>query len=180
MTVTQEPAPNSERPPQNRSPHNILLVLFPAQFRYHQKRFPPLRCDSDERNSVFTTKHGGHAAFESADGKFIYYTKTSDSGIWKVQVDGGQESSLFPQIHLQQWNNWALTDNGVFFLNEESARHPVIKFFDFSAARIRDVAMLEGRVPWRSWISASADGKFVLYPQNDQDESNIMLLENFR
>jgi Tol biopolymer transport system component/DNA-binding winged helix-turn-helix (wHTH) protein len=129
---------------------------------------------------VQVTKHGGHAAFESADGKFIYYTKTSDSGIWKMQVDGGQESSLFPQIHLQQWNNWALTNNGVFFLNEESARHPVIRFFDFSAARIRDVATLEGRVPWRSWISASADGKFVLYPQNDQDESNIMLLENFR
>jgi len=129
---------------------------------------------------VQVTRHGGHAAFESADGKFIYYTKISDGGIWRMQVDGGQESSLSPQIHLQQWNNWALTDNGVFFLSEESAQHPLIRFFDFSAARIKDVVTLEGRVPWRSWISASADGKFVLYPQNDQDESNIMLLENFR
>jgi len=129
---------------------------------------------------VQVTKHGGHAAFESADGKFIYYTKISDGGIWRMQVDGGQESSLSPQIHLQQWNNWALTDNGVFFLSEESDRHPVIRFFDFSSTRIKDVVTLEGRVPWRSWISASADGKFVLYPQNDQDESNIMLLENFR
>jgi len=59
-------------------------------------------------------------------------------------------------------------------------RHPVIRFFDFSAVRIKDVMTLEGRVPWRSWISVSADGKFVLCPQNDQDESNIMLLENFR
>ena len=129
---------------------------------------------------VQVTRHGGHAAFESGDGKLIYYTKISDSGIWKMQVEGGQESSLSPQIHLQQWNNWALSNNGVFFLSEESARHPVIRFFDFSAARIKDVVTLEGRVPWRSWISASADGKFVLYPQNDQDESNIMLLENFR
>ena len=30
------------------------------------------------------------------------------------------------------------------------------------------------------WISASADGKFVLYDQFDHEESTIMLLENFR
>jgi len=29
------------------------------------------------------------------------------------------------------------------------------------------------------WISASADGKFVLYHQFDEFESNITLLENF-
>jgi eukaryotic-like serine/threonine-protein kinase len=135
---------------------------------------------SEGGDPVQVTRHGGHAAFESADGKFIYYTKTSDSGIWRMQVDGGQESSLSPRIHLQQWNNWALTDNGVFFLSEESAQHPVITYFDFSAAHIKDVVTLERRVPWRSWISASADGKFVLYPQDDQNESIIMLLENFR
>jgi Tol biopolymer transport system component/DNA-binding winged helix-turn-helix (wHTH) protein len=135
---------------------------------------------SEGGDPVQVTRHGGHAAFESADGKLIYYTKISDSGIWRMQVDGGQESSLSPQIHLQQWSNWALTNNGVFVLSEESAQHPVIRFFDFSSTRIKDVVTLEGRVPWRSWISASADGKFVLYPQNDQDESNIMLLENFR
>ena len=85
-----------------------------------------------------------------------------------------------PESILQQWNNWTLTDNGVFFLSEESAQHPVIRFFDFSAAHIKDVVALERRVPWRSWIATSADGKFVSYPQDDQNESNIMLLENFR
>jgi hypothetical protein len=30
------------------------------------------------------------------------------------------------------------------------------------------------------WISAAADGKFVLYDQFDHEESTIMLLENFR
>ena len=135
---------------------------------------------SEGGDPVQVTKQGGNAALESADGKFIYYAKTpSDPNIWKMQLDNGQESPLSPQIHLH-WKYWALADNGIFFLSEESARHPVVRFFDFATARIKDVVTLEKPVPWKSWISASADGKFVLYQQIDQDESNIMLLENFR
>jgi Tol biopolymer transport system component len=129
---------------------------------------------------VQVTKQGGRAAFESADGQFLYYAKTPDRNIWRLQLSDGQENRVSPEIHVEHWSGWALTDNGIFFLGEESSQHPVVKFFDFSSARIKDVATLERPVPWRSWISASADGRFVFYPQNDQDESNIMLLENFR
>jgi Tol biopolymer transport system component/DNA-binding winged helix-turn-helix (wHTH) protein len=129
---------------------------------------------------VQMTKKGGHAAFESGDGRFIYYAKTTDRDIWRLELASGQENPLRPGIHVEHWSGWALADNGIFFLGEEPSRHPVVRFFDFSAARIRDVIALEKSVPWRSWISVSADGRFILYPQLDQEESNIMLLENFR
>jgi Tol biopolymer transport system component len=135
---------------------------------------------SEGGDPVQVTKQGGRAAFESADGQFLYYAKTPDRNIWRLQLGDGQENRVSPEIHVEHWSGWALTDNGIFFLGEESSQHPVVKFFDFSSARIKDVVTLAGRVPRVSWISASADGKFVLYPQNDQDESNIMLLENFR
>jgi Tol biopolymer transport system component/DNA-binding winged helix-turn-helix (wHTH) protein len=133
---------------------------------------------SEGGEAVQVTKQGGRTAFESADGQFLYYAKTPEHEIWKVPLASGQESPLSPRIHVEHWSGWFVSDNGIFFLGEEASPHPVLKFFDFSAARIKDVATL--KLPWRSWISASADGKFVLYPQNDQDESNIMLLENFR
>jgi Tol biopolymer transport system component/DNA-binding winged helix-turn-helix (wHTH) protein len=134
---------------------------------------------SEGGDRIQVTKRGGHAAFESADGKFVYYAKTPERDIWRLQLRDGQENQLSPGIHVEHWNGWALTDNGIFFLSEEASQHPVVRFFDFSAARIRDVLTLERTVPWRSWISISADARFILYPQQDQEESNIMLLENF-
>jgi Tol biopolymer transport system component/DNA-binding winged helix-turn-helix (wHTH) protein len=131
-------------------------------------------------DAVQITKQGGRAAFESADGKFIYYASAVDRNIWRLELADGHESPLSPEIHVEHWSGWALANNGIFFLDEEFSQHPVVKFFDFSAGSIKDVVRLERRVPWRSWISVSADGKFILYTQQDQEEGNIMLLENFR
>jgi hypothetical protein len=129
---------------------------------------------------VQVTKQGGRAGFESTDGQFIYYAKPPDRNIWRLQLADGQENRVSPEIHVEHWSGWALTDEGIFFLGEESSEHPVLEFLDFSSGRIKDVTTLKRPVPWRSWISASADGKYLLYPQLDQQESNIMLLENFR
>ena len=50
---------------------------------------------------------------------------------------------------------------GIFFPSEGSpSPRTVLKFFDFATARVRDVTTLEKP---GEWISASADGKFVLY-----------------
>jgi len=133
---------------------------------------------SEGGEPVQVTKHGGFRAFESAEGKVIYYAKTSsDPDIWSVPVAGGQESPLSPRLHVQQWRDWALVDRGIFFFRARSGQHPVLSFFDFATPRVNDVVTFEKP---GEWISASADGKFVLYDQFDHEESNIMLLENFR
>jgi hypothetical protein len=111
------------------------------------------------------------------DGKFVYYAKTpSDPDIWRVPSSGGEESAVFSKIHVHLWKDWALVDKGIFFVPERSVPNSALKFFDFSTGRIRTVATIEKP---GEWISASADGKFVLYHQFDELESGIMLLENF-
>jgi len=124
------------------------------------------------------TKQGGFIAFESADGKFVYYAKTpSDPDIWRVPSSGGEESPVSPRIHLQQWRDWALVDSGIFFCPERSVRNSALRYLDFTTGRVTEVVTLEKP---GDWISASSDRKFVLYDQSDRWESNIMLLENFR
>ena len=43
--------------------------------------------------AVQVTNHGGYAAFESLDGKFLYYTKyQAVPGIWRIPTSGGEET----------------------------------------------------------------------------------------
>jgi len=125
------------------------------------------------------TRQGGFEAFESADGKFIYYANTaSEPDIWKMRLQDGQETSLLPPIHLQQWPGWALTSQGILFVREGPTKHPILRFIDFSNSQVKDVAPL-GKQPWPLWISAAGDGHVVMYQQVDMTVSNIMSLENF-
>lgn len=125
------------------------------------------------------TKDGGFGASQSANGDFVYYAKTpSDPDIWRVPSSGGQEGVVAPRIHLNQWNDWALVDGGIFFRTDGlSSPRALLRFFDFSTTRVRDVTTMDKP---GEWISASVDGKSVLYNQADYEENGIMLLENFR
>ena len=143
----------------------------------HTGQWQIWKMPSEGGEPVQLTKEGGFGAFQSADGKFVYYAKTpADPDIWRVPSSGGHESPVSPRIHLQQWRDWTLVNNGILFVPDRSSRNAALRFFDFATARIKDVATIEQP---GEWISASADGKFVLYHQFDHGESNIMLLENF-
>jgi Tol biopolymer transport system component len=128
--------------------------------------------------AVQLTREGGYGSFESPDGKFVYYAKTpSDPDIWRVPSVGGQERPVSPTIHVHIWKDWALVDKGIFFVPRRSSPHSILKFFDFDTGKISNVATIEKP---GEWISASANGKLVLYHQFDELESGIMLLDNFR
>jgi Tol biopolymer transport system component len=125
------------------------------------------------------TRQGGFAGFESADGKPIYYAKTSsEPDIWKMQLQDRKEAAVSPRLHVPQWTGWALTDSGILFVAEGPEAHPVLRFLDFATARVKRITPLE-KQPWPLWISASSDGNVVIYAQVDLEVSNIMSLENF-
>ena len=50
--------------------------------------------------AVQVTRNGGWVAFESRDGKFLYYIKTDEAhgGLWKMPVSGGVENLVIPSI----------------------------------------------------------------------------------
>jgi Tol biopolymer transport system component len=131
---------------------------------------------------VQVTKQGGFAAFESPDGKFIYYAKgQSAPGIWRIAVEGGEETLVLDQPKAGYWGYWAVVDEGIYFVNAESKQHPVIEFFSFATRRVRQIAVMEKEASkWNPGFAISPDGRWILYTQVDQSDSNIMLVENFR
>jgi Tol biopolymer transport system component len=130
--------------------------------------------------AVQVTKQGGFAAFESPDGKFVYYTKHKP-GIWRVAVEGGEETPVLDQPKLGYWGYWAVVDGGIYFVNVEVKLRPTIEFFSFATRRVRQIAAMEKEaVIASSGFAISPDRRWILYAQVDQSGSDITLVENFR
>jgi Tol biopolymer transport system component len=129
--------------------------------------------------AVQVTKRGGDAAFESYDGKTLYYAKgRAGPGLWKVPVGGGEESPVLEQLDAELWGYWGLTSDGIYFYN---ARTRAIELFSFATGRMSKVAAPEKDPnPGNPGLAVSPDGRWILYTQIDTLSSDIMLVENFR
>jgi eukaryotic-like serine/threonine-protein kinase len=125
------------------------------------------------------TKKGGFEAFESFDGKFVYYAKPS-AGIWKVPVGGGDETQVLNQ---GQQSFWTLTDRGVYFGVVNGSTGPVIKFYSFATHQVAIIKEFSKgtKFPMAAvGLSVSPDGEWIVYSQYDQASSDLMLIENYR
>jgi Tol biopolymer transport system component len=128
------------------------------------------------------TRNGGREAFESPDGKFVYYSKGFVAGIWRLPVQGGEEVQVLDD-GLQ--GHWALTDQGVYLLTPNRNGLPAIEFFNISRGRLAKIVDLprqgmgvEGFTA--PAIATSTEGRSILYTQRGQVASTIMMVENFR
>ena len=90
-------------------------------------------------------------------------------------MEGGAETPVLEQFAPGDWNNWALTAEGVYYCNFSSK---AIEFLSFATQRMTQIAKAEK--PPFGGLAASPDGRSILFAQLDRDESHIMLAENFR
>jgi Tol biopolymer transport system component len=128
---------------------------------------------------VRVTKNGGVYAVESDDGRFLYYSKFTESGVWKMPVAGGEEVRVLDQPEGEQWFNWALSPSGIYFLTGDPPNGK-IKFFDFATGKTTSIFALEKRVPFFAGLALSPDGKSLLFGQFESSDSYIILVKNFR
>jgi len=132
--------------------------------------------------AVQVTREGGFTAFESTDGRVLYYLKgRSDSSVWSVSIEGGAETKVFDH---QVGRSWAVAERGIYFFNfpPGGAKPYTLEFFDFNTSQTTQLAMLEA--PARSFaiyvITVSPDERWLVYEQRDQLDYDLMLVENFR
>jgi serine/threonine protein kinase len=135
--------------------------------------------------AVPVTRNGGGTAFESPDGKSVYYTKGDMGPLWKMPVKGGEESQVLPSVVMRAFS---LVNEGIYFIPDPGgihfipdpgvARKSSIQFLSFATGKTKIVARISG-LPFEG-LSVSPDGRFLLFSQLDQAASDLMLVENFR
>jgi dipeptidyl aminopeptidase/acylaminoacyl peptidase len=113
---------------------------------------------------------GNPEAWESPDGRFVYYAVVPVQGIWRVPVGGGEPEKVIEDA----WPyHWAMVDEGIYYRTPEGA----VEFFDFSTEQIAPVMQMEKGA---RGLEVSPDRKWLLYGKGEPAKSDIMLVENFR
>jgi Tol biopolymer transport system component/serine/threonine protein kinase len=129
--------------------------------------------------AVQVTKEGGFAAFESPNGKFLYYIKAFAGPIWRMPVEGGEETRMLDQNI--RWSYWSVLENGICFL-DWGATPPEIELFDFDTRQLKRITTVDRTksLSGGGGFAVSPDGQWILFARMDQIDSEIMLVENFR
>ncbi len=125
------------------------------------------------------TQQGGREAFASPNGQSIYYTKgPGRTSLWRVPVAGGEEVKVLEPV-VQGF--WAVSEQGVWFLNPNVRPQIAIEFYDFSTARATRLVTTEKSTELSTpGFAVSPDGKWLLLMLDDQSESDILVMDNFR
>jgi hypothetical protein len=133
--------------------------------------------DGGESDARQLTADGGFFATESFDGQTVYYTKFEEEGLWRLPMNGGSEEKfIYARIG---WANYAVTGKGIYYaVNNPSASGGSIYFHRFADATASEVSSATKRIG--VGLDVSPDGRYLLYTQFDREESDLMLIENFR
>jgi serine/threonine protein kinase/Tol biopolymer transport system component len=143
----------------------------------------------EEGRARQVTRGGGYSSIESLDGAHLYFARrrsvpeNPENAIWRIPVDGGDEEVVIESVPSSD-TNWDVTPQGIYFVDRHetstAGEHWVVMLFDLDRRRAREVMRL--RYPPRlngPALSVSSDGRWILASQM-QEESDLMLAENFR
>jgi serine/threonine protein kinase/Tol biopolymer transport system component len=121
------------------------------------------------------TRNGGGTAFESFDGEYVYYQKTGDGSLWRMPSSGGDEKEVCASVDDRAFFP---TKDGIYLISQPGAGgNASIQFLSFATGKVKTVVSISMA---EEGLSASPDGRYLLFSQVDEAGSDLMLVENFR
>ena len=121
---------------------------------------------SPEGPPVQITRMGGFSAFESYDGKTVFYTIFGSDGIWSVPSAGGPETRVTDSPKSGFWGDWAISEAGLYSLNCHISPRCTFEFHNFKTRKTTLLLQVEEDhvgITRNPGVTASRDGKTLIY-----------------
>ena len=117
-------------------------------------------------------------SMESPDGSLFYFTRGPGKSLWRVPVEGGEESQV---LESSFGGIYEVVEEGVYFVPPSTPKAGFsVQFLRFATGAVEHVMSLERQPPLGMRLSVSPDGRSILYSQVEDFQSDIMLVEGFR
>jgi tricorn protease-like protein len=139
-------------------------------------------------DAVPVTSISAFASFESPDGAYLYYNQTMDTPgpLWRQPVSVGAPVRVLDGVVR---GAFAVIEGGIYYIDRPSGEAGLLytdqpsgetrlQYFDFATRRTTTVARNLGDV--YLGLTASKDGRTILYSRVDSSVDDLMVVENFR
>jgi len=124
-------------------------------------------------DAVQVTPTQAARALEASDGSLYYVEFSVVSPLWRLRPGGAPEKVLDDIL----WFNFTIVKNGIYYITP-AAGETQLRYLDLATGRSTMIARNLGDVA--AGITASPDGKTILYTRIDASVDDLMLVENFR
>jgi Tol biopolymer transport system component/DNA-binding winged helix-turn-helix (wHTH) protein len=144
-------------------------------------RSGPYRCSAGGGDAIALSSniHEGEKVLESFDERKAYFATPAgwNSQLREVSLDAqpGVETDAVQGAVFKDYSTWTLVPGGIYFVPATAPRS--MRYFDFATKQIRTVFELDK--DFDGGLSISPDGRWILYAQVDEVDSDIMLVEHF-
>jgi Tol biopolymer transport system component len=156
-------------------PANDILPIWSRDGRWvyftsdRSGRYELWKVPRDGGEAVQTTRSGGYVSFASPDGRYFYYSKFQQQGVFRMPAEGGEEVQV-----LSASSRVGVTAKGVYFF---APGGKTIQLLDTATGKVSTLATLEK--PGAA-LTVSPDDAYIVWFQTDRDTQDLVLVENFR
>jgi hypothetical protein len=134
------------------------------------------------------TRGGGYTARETPDGRWLYFTRWDEPGLWRRALAGdgaadgagaAAERVLADGIDARRRDDWALTSEGVYYVDHGSAEDGAGVHLALWSPERRAVVRRTplGGEPVRPSLGLTPDGRGAVLAELDRVVSDLVLAE---
>jgi Tol biopolymer transport system component len=128
------------------------------------------------------TRHGGVIHRASPDGRWIYFVRHNQPGLWRIPAQGGEDEIVLDRVRSELNRGWALGRSGIYYTAPD-AQPGASAIFLYDPERNTHQKVCQLPLPltrWTGTLSVSRDERWMLFPLREDEGSKLTTLPEVR